>query len=62
MSRGGGGNKEKNLEEELAERTRRRENKKTEREPSRWWLSGKSLGLKGLLPLWSQVRALWLLI
>jgi hypothetical protein len=26
--------------------------------PFRWWLSGKSLGLRGLLPLWSQVRAL----
>jgi hypothetical protein len=31
-------------------------------EPSRWWPSGKSLGPRGLLPLWSQVRALWLLI
>jgi hypothetical protein len=30
--------------------------------PSRWWLSGKSLGLRGSLLLWSQVRALWLLI
>jgi hypothetical protein len=30
--------------------------------PSRWWPSGKSLGPRGLLPLWSQVRALWLLI
>jgi hypothetical protein len=30
--------------------------------PFRWWPSGKSLGLRGLLPLWSQVRALWLLI
>jgi len=29
--------------------------------PSRWW-PVKSLGLGGLLPLWSQVRALWLLI
>jgi len=28
--------------------------------PSRWWLSGKSLGLRGLLSLWSQVRAMWL--
>ena len=27
-----------------------------------WWPSGKSLGLKGLLPLWSQVRTLWLFI
>ena len=31
-------------------------------EPSRWWLSGKNLGSRGLLHLWSQVRALWLLI
>ena len=31
-------------------------------EPSRWWPSGKSLGLRGLLPLWSQIRAMWLLI
>jgi hypothetical protein len=31
-------------------------------QPSRWWLSGKSLGPRGLLPLWSQVRALRLLI
>jgi hypothetical protein len=31
-------------------------------EPSRWWPSGKSLGSRGLLPLWSQVRTLWLLI
>jgi hypothetical protein len=31
-------------------------------EPSRWWPSGKSLRPGGLLPLWSQVRALWLLI
>jgi len=31
-------------------------------QPSRWWLSGKSLGPRGLLPLWSQVQALWLLI
>jgi hypothetical protein len=30
--------------------------------PSRWWSNGKSLGPEGLLPLWSQVRALWLLI
>jgi hypothetical protein len=29
--------------------------------PSRWW-PVKSLGLKVLLPLWSQVQALWLLI
>ena len=29
--------------------------------PFRWW-PVKSLGLRGLLPLWSQVRALWLLI
>ena len=27
-----------------------------------WWLSGKRLRLKSLLPLWSQVRTLWLLI
>jgi hypothetical protein len=32
------------------------------KELSRWWSSGKSLGPRGLLPLWSQVRALWLLI
>jgi hypothetical protein len=30
--------------------------------PSRWWSSDKSLGPRGLLPLWSQVRTLWLLI
>jgi hypothetical protein len=30
--------------------------------PSRWWSSGKSLGPRGLLSLWFQVRALWLLI
>jgi hypothetical protein len=36
--------------------------RKRGRKPSRWWPSGKSLGPKGLLPLWSQVRALWLLI
>jgi len=30
--------------------------------PSRWWPSGKSLGLRGLLPLRSQVRTLWSLI
>ena len=29
---------------------------------SRWWPSDKSLGPRGLLPLWSQVRAMWLLI
>jgi hypothetical protein len=29
--------------------------------PSRWW-PVKSLGLGGLLSLWSQVRALWLFI
>jgi len=28
----------------------------------RWWPSGKSLGPRGLLHLWSQVQALWLLI
>jgi hypothetical protein len=26
------------------------------------WSSDKSLGLKGLLPMWSQIRTLWLLI
>jgi hypothetical protein len=31
-------------------------------QPSRWWPSGKSLGLRGLLPLRSQVRTLWSLI
>jgi len=31
-------------------------------EPSRWWPSGKSLEPRGLLPLWSQVRVMWLLI
>jgi hypothetical protein len=30
--------------------------------PSRWWPSGKSLELRGLLPLRSQVRTLWSLI
>ena len=30
--------------------------------PSRWWPSGKNSGPRGLLSLWSQVRALWLLI
>jgi len=30
--------------------------------PSRWWPSGKSLEPRCLLPLWFQVRALWLLI
>jgi hypothetical protein len=30
--------------------------------PSRWWSSNKSLEPRGLLPLWSQVRVLWLLI
>jgi len=30
--------------------------------PFRWWPSGKNLRPRGLLPLWSQVRALWLLI
>jgi hypothetical protein len=29
---------------------------------SRWWSSGKNLRSRGLLSLWSQVRALWLLI
>jgi hypothetical protein len=29
---------------------------------SRWWPSNKSLGPRGLLPLWSQVQVLWLLI
>jgi hypothetical protein len=29
---------------------------------SRWWSSGKNLGPRYLLSLWSQVRALWLLI
>ena len=28
----------------------------------RCWSSGKNLGPRGLLPLWSQVQALWLLI
>jgi hypothetical protein len=32
------------------------------KKPSRWWYNDKNLGLRGLLPLWSQVRALWLLI
>jgi len=31
-------------------------------EPSRRRLGCNSLGLRGLLPLWSQVRAMWLLI
>ena len=31
-------------------------------EISRWWSSSKSLESRGLLPLWSQVRAMWLLI
>jgi len=30
--------------------------------PSRWWPSDKNLGSRGLLLLWSQVRAMWLLI
>ena len=30
--------------------------------PSRWWTNDKSLGPRGLLPLWFQVRTLWLLI
>jgi len=30
--------------------------------PSRWWPSDKSLGPRGLLSLWSQIRAMWLLI
>jgi len=30
--------------------------------PFRWWPSSKNLRSRGLLPLWSQVRALWLLI
>jgi hypothetical protein len=30
--------------------------------PSKWCSSDKSLGPRGLLPLWSQVRAMWLLI
>jgi hypothetical protein len=33
-----------------------------ERKSSRWWPSDKSLRSRDLLPLWSQVRALWLLI
>jgi hypothetical protein len=36
--------------------------KKKKKKPSRWWSSGKNLGPRGLLSLWSQVRALWLLI
>jgi hypothetical protein len=28
---------------------------------SRWWSSDKNLKLKNLFPLWSQVRAMWLL-
>jgi len=32
------------------------------KKPSRWWPSGKSLGLRGLLSLRSQVRTLWTLI
>jgi hypothetical protein len=35
---------------------------KKRKETFRWWPSGKSLEPRGLLPLWSQVRALWLLI
>jgi hypothetical protein len=34
----------------------------TNMKPSRWWLSDKSLGSRGLLSLWSQVQAMWLLI
>ena len=37
------------------------QNKNRHTQPSRWWLSGKNLGSRGLLPLWSQVRAIWLL-
>jgi len=40
----------------------RKQTKKHQVQPSRWWPSGKSLGPRGLLPLWSQVQALWLLI
>ena len=36
--------------------------KKEDDKSSRWWSSGKSLGPRGLLPLWSQVQTLWLLI
>jgi hypothetical protein len=35
---------------------------KYKNKPSRWWSSGKNLGPRGLLPLWSQVRVMWLLI
>jgi hypothetical protein len=35
---------------------------KTLGSPSKWWLSDNSLGPRGLFTLWSQVRALWLLI
>jgi len=42
--------------------TKRTKKKYHPYQPSRWWSSGKSLGPRGLLPLWSQVRVLWLLI
>jgi hypothetical protein len=59
--------KEGNDETEIKNRSQNgkaasKEAKRTTPKPSRWWLSGKSLGPRGLLPLWSQVRALWLLI
>jgi len=40
----------------------RKPKKVKKKKPSRWWLSDKSLGPRGLLSLWSQVRAMWLLI
>jgi len=50
------------------ERQKRKRRMGCDRQKSTWsphatrWPSGKSLGPRGLLPLWSQVRALWLLI
>jgi hypothetical protein len=34
----------------------------SKKKPSGYWSSGKNLGSRSLLSLWSQVRALWLLI
>jgi hypothetical protein len=49
--------KKKKLKDQM-KKAKETKNKKL----SRWWPSGKSLGSRGVLPLWSQVRALWLLI
>jgi hypothetical protein len=36
--------------------------KNIEEQSSRWWYNNKNLGSRYLLFMWSQVRALWLLI